>query len=144
MCQRLVGQQNPGVAHQRPARRHKLAVPGRELGREAGKRGPTEPHPTTLLLDCLRPGRFGDTPHLEREADVGRGAPLRNERDVLEDHRHVTFCGRQPGHIESVDLDAPRFGLLQTGHHPQQAGFTAPGRAYQGEDLPACSTARST
>ena len=54
----------------------------------------------------------------------------------MEDHRHVTFCGRQPGHIESVDLDAPRSGCSRPATTRSRLVLPAPGRAYQGEDLP--------
>ncbi len=135
MGERLVGEQHPWVAHQSPARSHQLAVPRRELGGETGQHRSTEPDTPALTLDRFGTAGFGDATYFEWEGNVGSGAPLRDERDVLEDHRHVALGGWQRSHVASVDLDGPLIRLLQPGDHPKQAGFTAPRWAYQPEDL---------
>ena len=121
--QRLVHQEDPGLAHDGAAHGDPLPLaPGQRLGlavehlvvqvEQAG--GLADP-PGSLLL--------GHALHLEREAHVLGDGLTRVQGIVLEDHRDVPVLGRDEGDILLADLDAPAVQGLEAGQHAQRGGL---------------------
>jgi len=134
--QRLVEQQELGLARERPGQRHPLALAARDLvGPARGKRGE--------LHEFEHPGHprlaFGP-PHplvAQPVADVGRHRHVRKQRVGLEHHVHRPVPGRHAGHVLAVDENPPPRGLLEAREHPQQGGLAAARAAEEREDLAA-------
>jgi hypothetical protein len=62
-------------------------------------------------------------------ADVVGDGHVRKQRVVLEHGVDVPLVGRQARHLQAVQLDAARAGLLEAGDQPQAGGFARAGRA---------------
>ncbi len=72
---------------------------------------------------------LAETADLEAVGHVVVHAHVRIERVVLEHHRDAAILGLQIGHAPGIDIDIAAGGAFQPGHHPQQRGFAAAGRA---------------
>ena len=128
--QRLVEEENLGVAHDRPAHRDALALAARELARaplEVGR----DVQGFGSSLDA------GANIGLRRAAiDQAEGHVLvdghvRVERVVLEHHGDVAVLGLDLVDDAPVDRDRPAADVLEAGDHAQERGLSAARRADQ-------------
>jgi len=132
--ERLVEEEDLGVADDGAADRHALALAARELPRL----------PLEQLLDPQQSCRLphprldlglGELPHLEPERHVVVDGHVRVEGVVLEDHGNVAVLGGQVVHEALADVDLPRRDLLEAGDHPEGGGLPAPRRADEDHEL---------
>src|SRR5438105_2890828 len=132
--ERLVHQERLGLAHDRAAERHALALPARELLRLTLQE--------LVEVEDLR--RFAHPPvdllprHVlvakpEREVVVDRH--VRVERVRLEDHRDVASARCDVVHDPVADQDPPVRDLLEPGEHPERGALPAPRGPDEDEEL---------
>ncbi len=128
--QRLVEQENLGLAHQRAADRDPLTLATRKLGRttieiglELQDAGDLE---RALVLHLSRLPGDG-----EREGDVLPHRHVRVERVGLEHHGDAPLRRRHIGDIRIVDEALAGGDILESGDHPKQRRLAAAGRAEQ-------------
>src|SRR5262249_53646835 len=70
------------------------------------------------------------------EAEVLLHVHLRVERVILEHHRDVPRARLHARHVLIADEDRSARDVLETGDHPQQRRFSAPGRSHEHHKLP--------
>jgi hypothetical protein len=131
----LVHEEHLGLAHDRTAHRHALALPtGHRLGLAVQVGLEVED-----LRGLLHAGldlvlvHAGD---LQGEAHVLAHGHVRVERIGLEHHRDVAVLGGKVGDIAVADEDLAVVDLLETCEHAQGGGLAATRRADQDEELP--------
>ncbi len=134
--QRLVEQEDLGLAHDRTPDRDALALAARHLARQ-----PLQVRPQVqdlggavdLLLDHRRIG-LGQA---QREAHVLGDGHVRVQRVALEHHRQVALRGRQARDVAAVEDDAAGGQRLEPGDQAQQRGLAAARRADEHGELAA-------
>ena len=135
----LVGEEDGGVAHQRPGDGGALLLPAGEAEREAPG-AVLEPHPAERLGHA--PGHLGGTHafHLKWKGDVLRQGAVLEQLEVLEDHAdgatHVRDGGgADPGHVPPEDQQLPGGGRLGAEDEPEQGGLPRAGRSGEEDEL---------
>ena len=131
---RLVEQERPRLADERPPHGHPLALSARELGGLASEQLLDAEHRGDLLhpaIDLFL--RF--VPLLQPEREVLVDRHVRVERVVLEHHRDVAVFRREAGHDPLTDRDRARRRLIETGDHPQSRRLPASGGSDQDQEL---------
>ena len=73
--------------------------------------------------------------HLQAIGHVVEHRHVGKQRVMLEYGIEGTIFRGSVGEILSRQGDAALIGMFETGHQPQQGGFSAPGRAQQGNEL---------
>ena len=133
--QRLVQQKNGGIQHQTPGDGHPLFLTAGEFI-DIFIFKPCQIHPIqdgpNLLLDFL----FVLATPPQAEGDVFSNVHHGEQRQVLENQIDRPLVGGNAQHAFPANFDDAPGGLLQTGDHAQQGGFTAAGRAEDGKKLP--------
>ena len=128
--QRLVEQENLGLAHERPADRDPLALAARKLGRTTVEIGlelqDARDFERALVLHLSRLAGDG-----EREGDVLPHRHMRVERVGLEHHGDAPLRRRHVGNVDVVDEALAGRDRLESGDHPEQRRLAAAGRAEQ-------------
>ncbi len=122
--ERLVEQEDRGLAHQRARQRHPLALAARELAGLALQeridpeqlRGPGD-----LAVDLVLRGPLG----LQGKGDVAADGEVRVEAVALEHHGDAAAARRHLVDRPAVDLDRARGRLLEPGDDPQKGRLAA-------------------
>jgi hypothetical protein len=133
--QRLVHQKDVGIADDRPGDRDPLALPaGHLVGHPIEHslqfddlRGLVDP-----LVDLL----FLVVAEAEAEGDVLVNVHVREQRDVLEDHRDPAVLRRQVRHVPLADADGALRGHRQPRDGLHRRRLAAPRRAHESDELP--------
>ena len=135
VAQRLVEQERVGLAHDRPAHRHPLALAAGEIGGLAVE--------VLDQVECL--GGVGHqladlvvgvlAGQAKWEGDVLEDGQVRVERVVLEHHRQVAIPGRLVVDPGVADHHVTGGDVLKADDHPQQGRLPAPRRADQDHEL---------
>ena len=132
--ERLVEQEDVGLADDGAADGDALALPARKLLRLAAEQ----------LFDLQHAGGFRDlavdlglvcAQHLERKAHILGHRHMRVERVGLEHHGDAAIRGRHRVHRLAADQQLAGGDLLQPGDHAQQGGLAAAGRADEDDQL---------
>ncbi len=132
--QRLVEQEDLGVADDGAAHRDTLALPARQLLRPAAEQVGDVENAGGILDPLLDLGlRKLLQPQTERHVLVH--GHVRVERVVLEHHRDVPVLWRHVVDQLVADIDLARGRFLQTGNHPQGRGLAAARWADQHDEL---------
>ena len=132
--QRLVHEEDEGLAHDGPGERHPLALAARELPRLAvDQRGQPEGLGGPLHLE--RPLGLVDAALAERELDVLGHGQVGVERVALEDHGHVAVLGVDVVDDAVTDGDGPTGDFLEPGHQAQGGRLAAARRAEEHQQL---------
>jgi hypothetical protein len=131
--QRLVEQEQLGVARQGTAHRDALAL---AAGQRAGLRS------SRCSICSIRPRGhrgfalgLGHLAHLQAEGDVAGHGHVRVERVALEHHRDVAVLAGQVRHVALADVDAALGGVVQPGDHVEQGRLAAARGADKDEEL---------
>ena len=128
--ERLVEQEDRGIAHDGAAQRDTLLLPaGERLGLARQHLGDAEGlgHLLNAPVDLV-PRRLAQ---LEREAEILCDRHVGIERVGLEDHRDVPVLRVDPRDVVLADDDLAGRDLLQPGDHPKRRGLAAARRADQ-------------
>ena len=132
--QRFVHQEHLGLAHHRPAHRHPLALPARELARSAIEQflelqlvGHLQ-HPFVAL-------GLGHLRDAQRVGEVLADGEMRVQRVALEHHRDVAVLGTEVVDLAVADRDRALGDVLEPGEHAQRRGLAATRRADDDEQL---------
>ena len=132
--ERLVHQEDLGVADDRPPHRHPLALAAGEVGGAAVEvLGEVEGR--GRLLDLLVDLGLVDLGQLQREAHVLAHGHVRVERVVLEDHGDVAVLGRAVVDHVAADLQLAAGDVLEPGDHPQRRRLAAARRPDEDHEL---------
>ena len=132
--QRLVEQEDVGLAHDRAADRHALALAARKIARVAAEQ----------LLEPQHPRRLGDAPVALRRRDAGEfqaeghvlaHVHMRIERIGLEHHRDFALGGRERVDEPVADENVAGGRRVEPGDHPQKRRFAAARGADQHDEL---------
>ena len=132
--ERLVHEEDLGLAHDRAPHRHTLALAAGQLARLPVEMV-DEADDARRLLDPSPGFRLRHLPHPQREPDVLRNRHVWVERVVLEDHRNVARARRQVVHDALADPDLAVRDLLETRDHAQRGRLSAAGRADEHDEL---------
>ena len=132
---RLVAEQQPRRAEQRPRDRHALLLPARHLG---GQEVAPVPHPD-LLQRGLRAGLpvaavargvdVGEHHVLERGAVAEQMEGLEHEADAPRSQRGALVLAQRRG-VDAVDQVGARGGAVEAPEDVEQRGLAGPGRPY--------------
>jgi hypothetical protein len=128
--QRLVEQEDLGLAHQRPADRNPLALAAGKLGRPAVEIG-LELQDAGDLERAFVLNLFRLTGHGEREGDILPHCHMRVERVGLEHHGDAPLRRRNVGHVKVVDETLAGGDRFEARDHPEQRRLAAAGGAEQ-------------
>ena len=108
-----------------------------------------EPDDAEHLARALVAHRLGDALHLEAERDVVDHRPVREQPEVLEDHRHVRAAelraappASRAEHVLAADLDLARRRLDQPVSAADERRLAAAREAHDDEDLAAARPRR--
>jgi hypothetical protein len=132
--ERLVEQEDPGLAHDRPTDGDALTLPARELPRSSGEQ----------LLDLQHPGRrlhalfdlgAAHLHVLEAEGEVLPDRHVRVERVRLKHHGEAALRCAELVDAVRVDPDLARRHALQPGDHPKQGRLAAARRPDEDAEL---------
>ncbi len=134
--QRLVEQEDLGLAHDRAADGHALALAARHLARQALQVWP-EVEDLGRAVDLLLDHRGVGLGEPQREAHVLGHGHVRVQRVALEHHRQVALRRRQPRDVAAVEVDAAGAERLEPGDQPQQRRLAAAGRPDEHGELAA-------
>ena len=132
--ERLVEQEQAGVAHDRAADRDALALAARELARQALEQARDVEH----LCGALHPAvdlvlrKFA---RAQAERDVLEHVHVRVERVVLEHHGDVAIARPHVVDHLAVDRDRAVVDLLEARDRAQERALAAAGRAHQHREL---------
>ena len=132
--QRLVEQEDTGLAHQRAAHGHALALAAGEL-RGAAVEQMVDLQRLGDLLHGPLPLRLRDLAHLHAEGDVLLHRHVRIERVGLEHHGDVALARVQVVDAPAADADLALGHGIQPGDHVEQRGLAAAGGADQHQKL---------
>ena len=132
--QRLVHQEDLGIAHDGATHGNALSLSARELLGLAIEHG-GQIEQLRRPLDLLGDFRLRHLAQRQAEADVLAHGHVRIERVALEHHGNVAITRRQIIDHAIPDEQFPICDLLETGDHPQGRGLAAAGRAHQHEEL---------
>ena len=132
--ERLVEQEDLGMAHNRAADRDALPLAAGELARLALEQF-LDAQDLGGLADPLGDLGFRKLPHLEPEGHVVVDGHVRIQGVILEDHRDVPILRRQVVDDSIADRDLTGGDLFQPRHHPERRRLAAPGRADQHDDF---------
>jgi hypothetical protein len=132
--QRLVEQEDLGLAHDRAAHRDALALAAGELTRLAVQQR-TELEDLGRLLHPLFDLRLGQLGDLQAVGHVVVHAHVRVQGVVLEHHRDVALGRFEPVDDPPADRDLAAADLLQPGDHAQQRALAAARRADDDDEL---------
>ena len=135
--ERLVHQEDEGLADDGPGQGHPLALPARQLPRLAVEQA-AQPERLRRLLDLDRALGLVHPALAQRELDVLRHRQVRVEGVALEDHGHVAVLGVDVVDHPLADGDGPLGHLLEPGHHAQGGGLATARGAEQHEQLAVC------
>jgi hypothetical protein len=133
--QRFVEEEQLGSARDRTGQRDPLLLATGELGRTALHES-LQRQPVTDLRRGLQPLVLRHLLDPQRVGDVVCHRHVREQRVVLEHHRHVSITGRHVGHVPAAELDPAGGRGLEAGDRTKQSRLAASGRAKQGEELP--------
>ena len=122
--QRLVEQENLGIADDRAPHCDTLALATGELPRPARKKILDIEDPRRML-DALSDFTLWPFAINEPERHVFVDRHVRIERVILEDHRDIAVLRRQVVDDAAVDRDRPGCHVLKAGNHPQQSRLPA-------------------
>ena len=128
--ERLVHQEQPRIAHDRPGHRHPLALAAGELRRFAVEQRLQLQHLRHFIHPRL-PAAFLFLAHLHAEGDVVAHRQMGEQGIVLEDHREVALARRGGGDVLIMQPDLAFADRLQPGEQAQQGAFPAARRADQ-------------
>ena len=132
--ERLVEEQQRGLANERTRERDPLALAAREL-----VRAPCEEVDAPHELGCGPNAPFGlarrHVANRQPEADVLLDRQVWEERVALEDHRDVSATGPPARHVALAEQDPSGARLLQPGDQPEERRLAAARRADHGEQL---------
>ena len=132
--ERLVEQEHLGPLDQRAGEGDALALPARELvGLAVAEFVELDQlerlfHPRLALV-------AGHAVDLQAIGDILRHGQVRKDRVGLEHHVDRAAVGRDVGHVDPVDQDAPLAGRFEPGEHAQQGRLAAARGAEQREEL---------
>ena len=132
--ERLVEQEDLGLADDGAAERHALPLAARERLRLAAQEGCEAqllghgPHPALDL-------GARDPPPAQPESDVLEHGHVRVEGVGLEHHGDVPVLGRHRVHHPAVDAHLARGDRLEPGDHAERRRLAAAGRAEQHHEL---------
>ncbi len=132
--QRLVHQEQRGLADDGASERDALLLPARQLMRLARDERLDPEH----ARDARDPPRDLLTRHavtLEAERQIVPHRHVRIERVILEYHGDVARLGRDFGDVVAVEHDGPRVERGEPRHRAQQGGLAAAGWTEQDEQL---------
>ena len=132
--ERLVEQEQRGIAHQRPAHRHALPLPARQLAGLAPEEGfdlqqRRDPLHRLVLLGLGHPAA------LHAEGDVLPHRHGRVERVGLEHHGDVPVLRLDVVDQTIADADLAGGDRLEPRDHRQQGGFAATRRPHERDEL---------
>ncbi len=131
--QRLVHQEDRGLADDRPAERDALALAARQLtGLLVEVLEPEDPGGVT---DALVDLRLRDLPELQPEGHVVAHAHVRIQGVALEDHRDVAILRRHVVDDAIADPERPVGDLLEPGDHPEAGCLAAARRSDEHHEL---------
>jgi hypothetical protein len=132
--ERLVHQEDVGLADDGAGERHALALAARKLGRAAVEEV-GQFHHRGRAHDALAVFGFGDAADLQREADVLVDVHVGVERVALEHHRHVAVLRVEVVHPAAVEEDVALGRVLQPRDHAHGGGLAAARGAEEDEEL---------
>ena len=132
--ERLVEQEDLGVADDGAPDGHALPLPARELLRLAVQQR-LELKDACGVVHLLLPLLLGNVAELEAEPHVVRHAHVRIERVALEHHGEAALGRRDVVRPDAVDEEVAAGDLLQPGDESQQGGLAAAGRAHEDAEL---------
>ena len=112
--ERLVHQEQPRIAHNRPGHRHPLALAAGELRRFAVEQRLQLQHLRHFVHPRL-PAAFLFLAHLHAEGDVVAHRQMRKQGIVLEDHREVALARRGGGDVLIMQPDLAFADRFQPG-----------------------------
>ena len=132
--ERLVHEERPRLADQRPPHRHPLTLTARqrrrlavhELAEPEHRRHPVDPLGDLRLRHLATP---------QPEGQVLAHRLVRIERVALKDHRQVAVGGLERGDVVVADPDAALGHLLEPGDHSQQGRLAAARGADEDDEL---------
>src|SRR3990170_499909 len=129
--ERLVGEQDLGLAGERPRERGALPHPARELVR-LRLREPAEVHPVQPVHRAVLALVLRQPEHLEGELDVVPHVHPREQRGLLEQHRAV-----RAGGLDGSPVDEQLAGVrpIESREQVQEGGLPASGRPEEAHEL---------
>ncbi len=135
----LVRQQHRRLGGERPGDRQALALPARELP-GVGLRLVREAHEVEQFERPFAPGGARRPPEPQRQGHIGRRVAVRQEVEVLEDHRGLgprgsQLTSAQLGQLDAVDLDRARVGPGEEVDGAQERRLAGAGASEDAEDL---------
>ena len=139
--ERLVHEERVRLAHDGAGEGDALALPARQLPRQALQQvfEPENPRrPSDRRLDLVLPFLRD----LQRERDVLEHGHVRIQRVVLEHHRDIALHGVDEVHEPAADHDLTRVGILEPRDDSQDRALPAPRRPEQDEELAVCDLQR--
>ncbi|MCY1425180.1 hypothetical protein D9M71_409630 [compost metagenome] len=138
--QRLVKQQQARPGDQRAGQGHALALAAGQLVRVAlGKL--LQLHQCQHLGGALAAVLAADLLHAQAEGDVLLHGHVGEQRIALEHHADSAFLRAERYQVVAVQEDLAAVDRGQPGNATQQGGFTATGRAEQGDEFAAFNLA---
>ena len=132
--ERLVHQEGVRLTHDRPAHRHPLALPARQMA-WLPIEILSQPQDPGGLVDAPSHLRFGHLPEREPECDVVAHGQVRVKCIGLENHGDVAIAW---GHIVDHPVADFHFAFrdpLESGDHSQRGCLARPGRADEHHEL---------
>ena len=132
--QRLVEQEDLGVAHDGAAHRDALALAAGELARHA-RCQQVDVEDARGVVDPAADLGLGDAAVAQRERHVLEHRHVRVERVVLEHHGDVAILGIELVDDPAVDRDLAGSDVLEAGDHAQQRALAAARGADEDDEL---------
>ena len=139
-AERLIHEQDVGVGRERPGDAHALLHPAGQFGGELLGLA-LETHQGEDLFGLLQPLVLPHTLELERVGDVGGDRAVRQQCEVLEDHRDAVSAdlaqptGGDAGDGVAVHDDGPIARLVQAVEHADDGRLAGAGQPHDHEDL---------
>jgi len=134
--QRLVEQEQLGIAHQRAGDGEALLLAAGERARLAVEQlTEAEAHDLRGDADALLGLSVGRAAHLEEETEVAAALEVGIERVVLEDHADVAILHRHLAHVLFTVVDFAGVAGVQPRDDAQQGALAAAGRSDYGQRL---------
>ncbi len=134
VAERLVEEQRLRLRHEHARERDPLLLSAREgAGLAVGELG--EADHLERVERLLAPLVLRHAMHLQAELDILEHAPVREEREVLEDRRRRPLVRRQADERLPVENDVALRRVFVPADHAQRRRLAAPGRAEQDDVL---------